>query len=947
MKRSGHFFSVLLMSLSERTLILGCLLLLLPLTLSSQDFDFTADKTIICEGEEVTFSLSVEEIQDGTTFKWDFGSGALPPSGDGPGPHTVRYGSSGQYTVTLVIIEEGEESETVTKENFITVIPPTAVGGASEMPVLCINTALIPITHTTIGATGIGLPDGLPAGVIAEWVDGEIFISGTPEVAGIFSYIIPLTGGCREASAIGTITVNDNVTPLFDAVGPYCEGADIPALPTESTNGITGTWSPVLNNIATTTYIFIPDAGQCATTATLEIVITENATPLFDAVGPYCEGAEIPALPLISTNEITGTWSPALNNSATTTYTFTPDPGQCATTTTLEIVITENVTPLFDAVGPYCEGAEIPALPLISTNEITGTWSPALNNSATTTYTFTPDPGQCATATTLTITVNPMPVTSAITGDATPACGGEGYTYSVTSTPGSTYQWTVPEGSIIVSGQETNSITVNFGTANGNITVTETNTSGCTGESVTLAISLLGCDLEADFESDIQSVCIGSEVIFTDLSTGISEGTTYAWDFGVGATPATATGVGPHTVVYGIDGEKTVSLTITDGASATETKENYITVSPLNTVTAASSTPTLCINTILPAITHTTTGATGIGTATGLPVGVTANWSDNIITISGTPTESGTFNYTIPLTGGCGEVSATGTITVSSSSGPAGPINGPITFTPGTTDITYSIESISNATGYVWDYSGTGVIINGNSTNTVTLDFSESATAGTLTVYGTNDCGDGQAATLNLSSSTKTLTLTSVLLEGLYIGNGMMRQASGDSGPHWPSGIADHITVELHNPSSYATIEHRVTGVELATNGTAILTVPAEFSGLYYITIKHRNHLETTTFTPISFTNDDIDFAFDSVSKAYGDNLKIVDGSMNDCLIYGGDSNNDGVTDGQDLVDIENGATLFSTGYLSLDLNGDGIVDALDLILVERNVLNFVIVVLP
>jgi hypothetical protein len=60
---------------------------------------------------------------------------------------------------------------------------------------------------------------------------------------------------------------------------------------------------------------------------------------------------------------------------------------------------------------------------------------------------------------------------------------------------------------------------------------------------------------------------------------------------------------------------------------------------PNNTVSAASSTPTLCINTALTAITHTTTGATGIGT--GLPSGVTAAAS-NTITISGTPTAAGT-----------------------------------------------------------------------------------------------------------------------------------------------------------------------------------------------------------------------------------------------------------------------------------------------------------------
>ena len=87
----------------------------------------------------------------------------------------------------------------------------------------------------------------------------------------------------------------------------------------------------------------------------------------------------------------------------------------------------------------------------------------------------------------------------------------------------------------------------------------------------------------------------------------------------------------------------------------------------INTAGAASSTPTLCNNTILTNITHATTVATGIGTATGLPTGVTAAWASDTITISGTPTASGTFNYTIPLSGGTCSVTATGTITVNPS----------------------------------------------------------------------------------------------------------------------------------------------------------------------------------------------------------------------------------------------------------------------------------------
>jgi hypothetical protein len=84
----------------------------------------------------------------------------------------------------------------------------------------------------------------------------------------------------------------------------------------------------------------------------------------------------------------------------------------------------------------------------------------------------------------------------------------------------------------------------------------------------------------------------------------------------------------------------------------------------------ASSTPTLTVITALTNITHTTTSATGISNAgisgaNGLPPGVSASWASNTITISGTPSANGPFNYVIPLTGtSCISVNATGTITV-------------------------------------------------------------------------------------------------------------------------------------------------------------------------------------------------------------------------------------------------------------------------------------------
>jgi gliding motility-associated-like protein len=204
-----------------------------------------------------------------------------------------------------------------------------------------------------------------------------------------------------------SITITPNITPLFTQVSPYCIGATISSLPTSSINGISGTWGPEINNSATTTYTFTPTAGLCATTQTMSISINLPTLPSFTQVGPYCSGATIPSLLSTSINGITGTWLPAINNSATTTYTFTPTADLCATSQTMNIVISQNTTPTFSQVGPFCSEASISPLPTSSTNGISGTWGPAINNTATTTYTFTPTAGLCATTQTMSITITP------------------------------------------------------------------------------------------------------------------------------------------------------------------------------------------------------------------------------------------------------------------------------------------------------------------------------------------------------------------------------------------------------------------------------------------------------------------------------------------------------------------------------------------------------------
>lgn len=136
-------------------------------------------------------------------------------------------------------------------------------------------------------------------------------------------------------------------------------------------------------------------------------------------------------------------------------------------------------------------------------------------------------------------------------------------------------------------------------------------------------------------------------------ATGLPAGVTAAWASNTITISGTPTATGTFSYVIPVS-----------GCGATVNATGTITVTPSISAGAASSSPIAAINIAMPNVTHTTTGATGIGTATGLPAGVTAAWASNTITISGTPTTLGTFAYTIPLVGSCGSANATGTITV-------------------------------------------------------------------------------------------------------------------------------------------------------------------------------------------------------------------------------------------------------------------------------------------
>ncbi len=192
-----------------------------------------------------------------------------------------------------------------------------------------------------------------------EYSTGSVFQSGLS-----FSNLAPSTylvnvkdviNGCvslptsvvlNPIPTVATPTIASIVHPtcvingLIDIASPI--GTNI-----EYSNGGAYQSNTTFSNLAPNTYIITAkDTSNGCVSAPLTVVINpipNTLTPLFTAIAPICFGTVI-NLPILSTNGILGNWLPSFNSSATTTYTFTPNPGQCANATTLEVIITTPAT---------------------------------------------------------------------------------------------------------------------------------------------------------------------------------------------------------------------------------------------------------------------------------------------------------------------------------------------------------------------------------------------------------------------------------------------------------------------------------------------------------------------------------------------------------------------------------------------------------------------------
>ena len=196
--------------------------------------------------------------------------------------------------------------------------------------------------------------------------------------------------------------------------------------------------------------------------------------------------------------------------------------------------------------------------------------------------------------------------------------------------------------------------------------------------------------------------------------------------------------------------------------------------------------------------------------------------------------------------------------------------------------------------------------------------------------------------TVNSSTCTQTVNLT-LFLQGFYNGGSSMVPALFNQGVNSPLTTTDTITVNLISTDGTTVIASKQT--TLQTNGTAVCTFfPAQY-GYYYLSVKHRNSIETFSSSAM-YVDASTTYDFGNTAlKAYGSNQIEVENGV--WALYIGDINQDGILDNNDFSIWEADAINFSTGYLASDLDGNGIVDNADFSIWEANAINFVGVIKP
>jgi len=490
-----------------------------------------------------------------------------------------------------------------------------------------------------------------------------------------------------------------------------------------------------------------------------------------------------------------------------------------------------------------------------------------------------------------------------------PVCTGN--TLSFSSSGGSSYHWTGPNGfsSNLEYPYITNVMAANTGTYTVLITGSSTYT-------LTTSV-VVNTFPPTAYATSNSPICDNQSLNLYSSTTG---NPTYYWTgpYSFYSYQQNPTINNTSTAMSG-----TYTLTVDNGCASTSTTTAVI-INPTPFRSISFGSP-LCTGDNLYIRNYSTGAVSYIWTG---PNGFTSTQYSVIIS-NVTAANSGTYLLTNTSAYGCSDT-ISATIHVSSNYFATASNNSPVCW-----GSTLNLSS-SGGVSYIWY--GPPSYLNFSFAQNTSISNVQPSQAGVYYVRVTDAYGCSELDSTQVTVNSASLNLK-FFIQGYYINGGTLKKVLHNEGVDTNSSSTnvDTVMVELHNATSPYAVAESYKGV-LQTNGTLVCTYSCNVTGhSYYIAVRHRNTIQTWSAAPIAFTaTTNYDFTT-AATKAYGNNM--IQMQAGKWAFYTGDINQDENVDLQDFPTLDYGIAHGFSGYYASDLNGDGNVDLVDFPTMDANII--------
>ncbi len=471
---------------------------------------------------------------------------------------------------------------------------------------------------TVVGGTMTAGSD--PARILVDWAGSG---TGSVEVTETTPY------GC-ESTDFMTIELYANPEPEITGTETLCELSEGEMYSTPATEGSTFSWTVSGGTIvgsATGNSITVNwgDAGSgvvqvtetsadgCVGMDAMGITLYPNPEPSISGSIETCQNGETLSYstPSVSGHEYSwsitgGSFVGVSNTSSVSVIWGSPGTGTlmvtetteygCEETDEIQVTILENPEPVISGLDEICEYESSVVYTVAVDNsgreftylwEVTGGTIAGLNTgpgvtvnwggagTGTVKVTETSQYG-CVGEYEMSVTILRSP-TPAISGKINVCDGEEAVAYQTNAVTGDTYAWTV-SGGTIVSGQGTNTILVNWGTAGaGNVSITQTSQDGCVGED---DLDVMVNPNPEPMITGTTGLCEGDEGLV--YQTENIAGYDYEWSVS-GGTLVSGQGTNSITVDWGGVGTGMVEVLVTSEYGCEGSDELYVDIYPYPT----------------------------------------------------------------------------------------------------------------------------------------------------------------------------------------------------------------------------------------------------------------------------------------------------------------------------------------------------------------------------